>query len=224
MNENPNRRPPEPILLAAVEAVIFAAGEPVLLREIATAFGGMDERELEQATTALIEDYERRRGGLVVERVAGGLRLATRPEVGEWVRQFFRQRNRTRLSPAALETLAIVAYRQPVTAPEIQGIRGVDPTAALKSLVEKKMVRILGRKRVVGSPLLYGTSKQFLVHFGLNSLEDLPPLDDLGEFLGLVESGEIAMPQAATLLAESGDVVGAQEEEAPPVVDRSEEE
>jgi segregation and condensation protein B len=91
------------------------------------------------------------------------------------------------LSPAALETLAIVAYRQPVTSPEIQAIRGVDPGASLKSLLEKKMLRILGRKRVVGNPLLYGTSRQFLVHFGLNALEDLPSIQDFEQFLGALD-------------------------------------
>ena len=97
------------------------------------------------------------------------------------VRQFFRQRNRTRLSPAALETLAIIAYRQPITVPEIQAMRGVDPSGALKSLLEKSMVRILGRKKVVGNPLLYGTTKQFLVHFALNQLEDLPSIEEFDE-------------------------------------------
>ncbi len=101
-------------------------------------------------------------------------------EVGDSVRQFFRQRNRTRLSLPALETLAIVAYRQPITAPEIHAIRGKDPAAAIKGLLDKKLLRILGRKKVVGSPLLYGTPKQFLHHFGLNTIEDLPSIEDFG--------------------------------------------
>jgi len=125
-----------------------------------------------------------------VEQVAGAFRLATKPEVGAIVRQFFRQRNRTRLSPAALETLAIIAYRQPITLPEIQAIRGVDPSGALKSLLEKSMVRILGRKKVVGNPLLYGTTKQFLVHFALNRLEDLPSIEEFDEFLGAFQGGQ----------------------------------
>ncbi len=96
--------------------------------------------------------------------------MATQAEVGPWVRRFFQNRNRTRLTAAALETLAIVAYRQPITAPEIQAIRGKDSSAALKSLLEKKMTRILGKKKVVGNPLLYGTRKQFLLHFGFGVL------------------------------------------------------
>ena len=188
-------------LVAIVEAILFAAGEPVHPREMAAAFGEVDESLLQRAVESLQNRYESGGGGLMVERVAGGFRLATHSLVGVWVRQFFRQRNRTRLSSAALETLAIVAYRQPMTLPEIQTIRGVDPSAAVKSLLEKKLIRILGRKRVVGSPLLYGTSKHFLVHFGLNRLEDLPSIDDFDQFLGSLQGaqGGIFSPGQSTM-------------------------
>jgi len=178
-------------LIAAVEAVLFAAAEPVHPKEIAAAFEGTTESEVAAAIDALRERYADGPGGLTVEQVAGAFRLATKPEVGAIVRQFFRQRNRTRLSAAGLETLAIIAYRQPITVPEIQAIRGVDPSGALKSLLEKSMIRILGRKKVVGNPLLYGTTKHFLVHFALNRLEDLPSLEEFDEFLGAL-AGEQA--------------------------------
>lgn len=174
-------------LIAAVGAVIFASGEPVRPVEIAEAFDDVDTEQIEQAIRALERQYTDNRAGLRLERVAGGVRLATRPEVAERVRQFFRQRNRARLSPAALETLAIVAYRQPVTSPEIQAIRGKDPAAALKGLLDKKLVRIMGKKKVVGSPLLYGTSKQFLIHFGLDGLEDLPSMEEFDAFVQAFE-------------------------------------
>jgi segregation and condensation protein B len=180
-------RSPDDLLVAAVEAVLFAAGEPVHPKEIASALEGESTERIEEAMETLRRRCAEGPGGLQVERVAGAFRLATRQEVGAFVRRFFRQRNRTRLSPAALETLAIVAYRQPVTSPEIQAIRGVDPGAALKNLLEKKMIRILGRKKVVGNPLLYGTSRQFLVHFGLNTLEDLPSIEDFEQFLGALD-------------------------------------
>jgi segregation and condensation protein B len=180
-------RSPDDLLVAAVEAVLFAAGEPVQPKEIASALEGESTERIEEAIATLRTRCAEGPGGLQVERVAGAFRLATRQEVGAFVRRFFRQRNRTRLSPAALETLAIVAYRQPVTSPEIQAIRGVDPGAALKNLLEKKMIRILGRKKVVGNPLLYGTSRQFLVHFGLNTLEDLPSIEDFEQFLGALD-------------------------------------
>ena len=187
MSDDRTQGPPDDTLEAALEAVLFAAGEPVRVEEIAAAFETADVARVEEALEALGRGYDERRGGLRLEQVAGGWRLATRADVGAWVRRFFRQRNRTRLSPAGLETLAIVAYRQPITAPEIQAIRGVDPTAAVKSLLDKKLVRILGRKKVVGNPLLYGTSRQFLVHFGLNTLEDLPSIEDFEQFLGAIE-------------------------------------
>ena len=179
-------------LVAAVEAILFAAGEPVHPKEIAAALEGPDEESVRAAIELLTARYAEGPGGLVVEQVAGAFRLATKPAVGALVRQFFRQRNRTRLSPAALETLAILAYRQPATVPEIQAIRGVDPTGALKNLLEKKLVRILGRKKVVGNPLLYGTTKQFLVHFGLNKLEDLPSIEEFDQFVGALDEAAAA--------------------------------
>lgn len=183
-------RPPEELVAQAVGAVLFASGEPVQPRELAAAFGDMPLAEIDAAVETLNAIHEREGTGLRVEKIAGGYRFATQPAVGAWVRRFFRQRNRTRLSPAALETLAIVAYKQPVTSPEIQSIRGKDPSAALKILLDKKLVRLLGRKKVVGNPLLYGTSRQFLVHFGLDSLEDLPSIEDFDEFVGVLESGQ----------------------------------
>lgn len=198
MSESGVPTAPPSELIAAVEAVLFAAAEPVHPKEIAAAFGGASEDDVVAAIDALRERYAGGPGGLTVEQVAGAFRLATKPEVGGLVRQFFRQRNRTRLSPAALETLAIIAYRQPMTVPEIQAIRGVDPSGALKSLLEKKMVRILGRKKVVGNPLLYGTTRNFLVHFGLNRLEDLPSIEEFDQFLGALDGGQALLFAGAT--------------------------
>jgi len=186
------------LLSLAVEAVIFAAGEPVAPKDIAEAFDDVDVAAVERAIDAVEARYRGCGSALRVERIAGGVRLATRSELGEWVRRFFRQRNRTRLTPAALETLAIVAYRQPATAPEIQAIRGKDPSAALKSLIDKKLLRILGKKKVVGSPLLYGTSKQFLVHFGLDGIGDLPSIADFDELLGAAGTDAASLLEAAS--------------------------
>jgi len=204
--------PQEELLVSAVGAVIFASEEPVDPKEIAEAFGGLDEEAVESAIRRLAEGHAGGESGLRVERVAGGYRLATRPEVGAWVRQFMRQRNRARLSPAALETLAVVAYRQPVTVPEIQAIRGKDPTAALKNLVDKRLVRILGKKKVVGNPLLYGTSKKFLVHFGLDSLADLPSIEEFDEFIGSLSDA----PARAAAGEDSEGVEGDPEAAGPP--------
>jgi segregation and condensation protein B len=203
LSEQDPSRPPEDLLVAALGAALFASDEPVPVGELAQAFGGIPLEEMEQAVEHLREELERSASGLRVEPVAGGFQLSTTPAVGPWVRQFFRQRNRARLSVAGLETLAIVAYRQPITAPEIQAIRGKDPSAALKTLVDKKLLRSLGRKKVVGNPLLYGTSKQFLIHFGLNSLGDLPAIEDFEE---LVEALAAEKPE---LFGEAEDVPGA---------------
>jgi segregation and condensation protein B len=170
-------------LESTLEAIIFASSEPVRPAELGSALGDIPEDEVEAALQRLVARYEQGGGGLILEQVAGGYRLATRSDVGDWVRLYFRNRNRTRLTPATLEVLAIVAYRQPVTAPEIQSIRGKDPTYALKVLLEKRMLRIMGRKKVVGNPLLYGTSRQFLLHFGLNNLKDLPSIEEFDSFL-----------------------------------------
>lgn len=127
--------------------------------------------------------------GILVEDVAGGVRLATRPEMAGWLRRFFDVSGGSKLSMAALETMAIIAYRQPVTAPEIQELRGVSASGVLKTLLERRLVRITGRKEVVGKPFLYGTTKEFLVHFGLNTLKDLPPLEEFEETFGATAGG-----------------------------------
>jgi len=202
--------PPTPDPLEpAVGALIFASDEPVGTKELSRALGGVEPERIEEAIQTLERHLEQHPLGLQLERVAGGVRLATRPDVGTWVRRFFRERNRTRLSLPALETLAVVAYRQPVTAPEIQAIRGKDPSAALRGLLDKKLLRTLGRKKVVGSPLLYGTTKEFLLHFGLDSLEDLPSIEDFDQFLD-------ALDVHAELVAETPGAAGESEGETEP--------
>lgn len=170
---------------AALEAVLFVAAEPVDREKLLEIFGSQARAD---ATEALQRVVERYRGGpekgIQIEEVAGGLRLVTRPELHGYLRKFFEVSGRTRLSMAALETLAIVAYRQPITGPEIQELRGVSPSGVLKTLLERRLVRISGRKKVVGKPFLYRTTREFLMHFGLESLEDLPPLEEFEEIFG----------------------------------------
>jgi segregation and condensation protein B len=187
---------PVELMVSAIEALIFASDEPVHPEEIASVLGGIPVEEIETAINLLEKRLAASDAGLLVERIAGGFRLATRPDLAEWVRQLFRQRNRTRLSPAALETLAIVAYRQPVTAPEIQAIRGKDPSSAVRGLLDKKLLRILGKKKVVGSPLLYGTTKNFLIHFGLDNLKALPSIQDFDQLLLALGAGQPELIEA----------------------------
>ncbi|HXO40770.1 MAG TPA: SMC-Scp complex subunit ScpB [Thermoanaerobaculia bacterium] len=180
---------------AAIEAILFVSSEPVPRTRLIELF---DEDEREQAAAALAAVLERYAGGeargVMIEDVAGGVRLVTRPEMGVWLRRFFDVSSGSKLSMAALETLAIVAYRQPITGPEIQELRSVNPVGVLKTLLEKRLVRISGRKEVVGKPFLYATTREFLVHFGLNSLRDLPPLEEFEETFG---AGLAAAPAAA---------------------------
>jgi len=171
---------------AALEAVLFVSAQPVPRAKLLDLFDPLERPDAEQALEAVLARYKAEAvRGVMAEEVAGGVRLVTRPEMGPWLRRFFEVASGNKLSMAALETLAIVAYRQPITGPEIQELRTVSPVGVLKTLLEKRLIRIAGRKEVVGKPFLYATTREFLVHFGLNNLRDLPPLEELEESLGL---------------------------------------
>ncbi len=181
---------------AAMEAILFVSGEPVPRQRLVGLFDDAESEAAERALDAVLERYGAGRG-VMVDEAAGGVRLVTRPELNEWLRRFFAASGSTKLSMAALETLAIVAYRQPVTAPEIQELRSVNPAGVLKTLLERRLVRIAGRKEVVGKPFLYTTTREFLVHFGLKDLEDLPPLEEFDEAFGEAgDSGDAAAAAA----------------------------
>jgi len=171
-----------------VEALIFVADEPVTLDQMAQVLGHRKPEELQALVSEIERELEGSARGLRIERVAGGYRFSTCPDLAPWVRAFFRNRNRARLSPASIETLAVIAYKQPVTAPEIQEIRGVDPQGSLKTLLDKRLVRLAGKKKVIGRPFLYATTREFLVHFGLASIDDLPPIEDFERLAGTIET------------------------------------
>ena len=176
-------------LTAALEAVLFVASEPVPKERLLELFSDRDQGRAQEALQEVLARYESVGDrGIFVEQVAGGLRLVTRPDLNSYLRKFFEVTGRTRLSLAALETLAIIAYRQSITGPEIQDLRGVSSSGVLKTLLERRLVKIAGRKKVVGTPFLYRTTREFLMHFGLESLEDLPPLEEFEESFGAVEA------------------------------------
>lgn len=166
---------------AAIEAVLFVSGEPVSRDRLTGLFDEAEREAAEEALQAVLDRYAGDGRGVMVDEAAGGVRLVTRPELNDWLRRFFESGGGSKLSMAALETLAIIAYRQPVTAPEIQELRSVNPSGVIKTLLERRLVRIAGRKEVVGKPFLYCTTREFLVHFGLKSLKDLPPLEEFEE-------------------------------------------
>ncbi len=175
-------------LQALCEAVLAVAGEVVPLEALQAAAGeGTELEAVREAVEAVADRYREPGRGLVVEKVAGGFRMATRPELEGALRAFSGYRARTRLSQAALETLAIVAYRQPVTLPEVNYLRGVNSAGVMRTLVDRRLVRVAGRKQVVGTPLLYRTTREFLVHFGLDELSGLPELAEPEE--GASEDG-----------------------------------
>ena len=160
------------------------SNEPVTLDDLAGAF----DHEGREAILAQLDEIKRvldgSIGGFTLEQTAGGWRLATRPEHDAVLKKYYAQKGQNRLTIAALETLAIVAYRQPITAPEISEIRGVNSTQTIRTLLERRMIRVAGRKNVVGSPFLYRTTKDFLVHFGLNDVRDMPRLEEFGDLIG----------------------------------------
>ena len=171
---------------AVVEAVLFASGDPVSRDKLLEVFAEGERLEAQQAIEAVVERYrESSLRGILIDEVAGGLRLVSRPDLHGYLRRFFEVSGTNKLSMAALETLAVVAYRQPVTGPEIQELRGVNSSGVLKKLLERRLVRIAGRKEVVGKPFLYATTRDFLMHFGLRSLKELPPLEQFEELLGM---------------------------------------
>lgn|SRR5689334_18513388 len=161
-----------------IEAFIFVSEEPISAKQIAAMLEDVEVSDIDAACEALAEDFRTRNSGLELRQLAGGYRISTRPELNEYVRRYLKSQPSARLSLAALETLAVIAYKQPITIPEILEIRGKTSTSAIKTLLDRRLIVPKGHKQVVGRPMLYGTSKEFLIQFGLNDLSELPSLED----------------------------------------------
>jgi segregation and condensation protein B len=189
MSDEPQDAPPllagiaSAELKAILEALIFAAPEPLTPRMLFKLLPDEPREDIAAAIEALRADYESRPGLQFVD-VAGGYQIVTRPELHEWVRRLFHERSTQRLTVQGLETLAVIAYKQPITALEIGEIRGVNTSGVLSTLLERHLIKISGRKNVVGRPFLYATTKEFLIRFGLRDLNDLPKIEDMAEALG----------------------------------------
>ena len=169
-------------LKALIEAIIYVAPEPVSLDAIAKSLEGEDPGRVKAKLDELVQEFERADHGIEIRPVAGGYRFSSKPEHHEVLRKFVKSlKPPVRLSKHALETLAVIAYRQPATVPEIEAIRGVDCGGVIHTLLERKLVVTSGRKNVVGRPILYRTSKEFLVHFGLKDVGELPSLKEFEE-------------------------------------------
>lgn len=170
-------------LKSMAEALIFVAEEPISAKSIADVLK-IERSALESAINDLAKEYEERNGGLQLREIAGGWQIATRPEHHEQIRAYLKSRPSAKLSLASLETLAVIAYKQPVTVPEILEIRGVQSPSAIKTLLDKRLIVAKGRKETVGRPMMYGTSKDFLIQFGLKDLTELPSIEDFQDLAG----------------------------------------
>lgn len=170
-------------LVKIVEALIFVSDEPITVRTMADVLEE-DRESVQAAVDALKDEYDARESGLQIREIAGGWQLSTRTELHEHIRRFLKTRPSAKLSLASLETLAVIAYKQPVTVPEILEIRGVQSASAIKTLLEKRLIVTKGHKETVGRPMQYGTSKDFLIQFGLRDLSELPSIEDFEDLVG----------------------------------------
>jgi segregation and condensation protein B len=161
-----------------IESLLFVADEPLPFKQLCKILGDVSEDDVRAALEELVAVYESRNSGLEIREIAGGWRISTRPQNHEFIRKYLKSRPSARLSLPALETLAVIAYKQPITIPEILEIRGVSSSSAIKTLLEKRLIVTKGRKETVGRPMMYGTSKEFMVQFGLKDLSELPSIED----------------------------------------------
>jgi segregation and condensation protein B len=187
-------------LAGVLEALLFVSPEPIPVSRLATAIGTVSKAEVEQALLRLEEDLAQDGRGIQLVKLAGGYRLVTKAEYAPWLKRLDKAKAAQKLSRSALESLAIIAYKQPLVRAEIEEIRGVETSGVLRTLLERKLVRIVGRKEVPGRPIMYGTTKFFLEHFGLHDISQLPPLREFKE-LGEAEQALLPMEQQQAAVA-----------------------
>jgi len=173
-----------------IEALIFVAQEPLTLEKIKSVLTDFSGEKIEEVLSELEKQYTSGRHGIQIQKSAGGYLFVTRPEHDPWVKKMLHMDKKSRLSPAALEALTIIAYHQPLTLAEVSAMRGVDSAHSLKTLLLKRLIKITGRKKSPGKPLIYRTTTKFLTYFGLNSLKDLPTREEIEKILEEEPSGE----------------------------------
>jgi segregation and condensation protein B len=192
-------------LKALIEAIIYVAPEPVALDAIVKSLDGEERERVKARLRELMDEYERPERGIHIREVAGGYRFASKTEHHDVLRKFVKSlKPPVRLSKPALEALAVIAYRQPVTLPEMNEIRGVDCSGVIHTLMEKKLVVTAGRKNVVGRPILYRTSRDFLIHFGLKDLSELPSLREFEELARQALGSELTAEEASETASRDG--------------------
>jgi len=181
-------------LKSLMEALLFTATEPLNLDHFTSVISETSKEELKETLEEMQAEYDTRQAGFVLREIAGGYQMHSNPRWHSQIQALFSKPLVTRLSRSALETLAVIAYKQPITLPEISEIRSCNAAGAVKTLLECNFTRVLGRKRVVGRPFLYGTTREFLVHFGLKDLSEMPQLEEFEELIGEKLSPEIFHP------------------------------
>ncbi len=200
-----------------IEALIFASDEPLSLKDIMTIFGTLDDAErprrinedtILEHIQKLNEEYEQTGRPFRVVKIAGGYQFATQPHFSVWLGKMLREKSKRKLSVSALESLAVIAYKQPVTKPEVEAIRGVNADYVLRTLLERNLVTIVGRAASPGRPLLYGTTKEFLKHFGINDLSELPKPREIDELMAEAEF-EVEKQLLKEMEAKQGEAAGA---------------
>ena len=191
----------EQTLMPIVEAILFAASEPISMKQFQAVLVGLDARTIRKVLDALRDDYQEMERSFHLVEVANGYQICTRPQYSKWIQKFYTQQVRVKLSPSALETLAIVAYKQPVTRADVAAIRGVNSDSVLNSLIEKGLVSIAGRK--AGRSLLFSTTDEFLQQFGLKDASELPSLDEIDELLSAPNGTEAAQEPFPAVTEES---------------------
>jgi segregation and condensation protein B len=162
-----------------IESLLFVSNEPLTLKQIRDVLDGAEEKSVKQWLKELQEEFENSPRAVQLTEIAHGYRLMTKPQFAEWIQKLVVTKQNLKLTKAGIETLAVIAYRQPLVRAEIEVIRGVDCGGVIQTLMERKLIKVVGRKEVVGRPLLYGTTPEFLDQFGLKNLNDLPTLDEL---------------------------------------------
>lgn len=217
-------------LRGIVESLLFVSPEPLSVQRLVAIMGDVTKADVAQALRGLGEELEQEGRGVRLVEIAGGFRLVTKQEYATWIKRLDKTKSAAKLSRSALESLAIIAYKQPIVKSEIEEIRGVETSGVVRTLLERKLVRIVGRKEVPGRPIMYGTTKFFLEHFGLNDLTQLPPLrefTELGESdqsLLPMESMEVAVPTPAeaAVIDSTTEAIKALSEEASSLTDAGE--
>jgi segregation and condensation protein B len=178
-----------PEIKGAIESIIFISEGPIQVAEIQNIIEGLDTETVKSIVEELKNEYEQRNSGIKIVEVAGGYQMVTSPHYAQFIKKFYKLKHAEKLTMPSLESLSIIAYKQPVTKVEIESIRGVNVDGVIKNLMEKGLIRIVGRKEVIGRPFVYGTTRNFLEYFGLNSLEELP---DIEEFVQTLQDREAA--------------------------------